>query len=675
MKQFSAVIQNPTGLHARPAKLFVNTAKQFKSTVRVQHGEKNANAKSMISMLTLGAGRGAEITVSVDGEDEEEAAEALNALIESGLGESELMERVQAEEVAKPSAQDAPLPVSSDEVMDGIKGVAASPGIVIGPVFQFVRSELTVEDTFSSTAEEQARLQEAIATAQEQLTTLREQMLSDDMGDEAAIFDVHLEILEDPELVDGVVAKIEDGQGAARAWRTNIDERSAVMAQLDDPILSARSADILDVGARVLRVMLGVEEEGIRLPDHPVIIVADDLAPSETASLDKDKVLGFCTAAGGPTAHTAIIARALSLPAVVSAGETVLDLANGTTLILNGETGVVTVDPAPELIAQAEKMRQQRQAQRAAALEAAAEPATTQDGHRVEVVGNVGGVVDAEKAMQVGTEGIGLLRTEFLFLGREEAPTEDEQFHIYRDIVQTMQGLPVIVRTLDIGGDKPVPYIDVPTEANPFLGERGIRLCLNRPEIFRQQISAILRAASFGPIRIMFPMVADISEWRQARALVMEMQDYLQAPRVELGIMIEVPSAALMADAFAPEVDFFSIGTNDLTQYTLAMDRMHPLLATKADGLHPAVLRLIAKTVDAAHQAGKWVGVCGELGSDPQAAPILVGLGVDELSVNTAAIPLVKAQVRSLNYEESKSLGQQALQCATAAEVRALASS
>lgn len=675
MKQFSAVIQNPTGLHARPAKLFVNTAKQFKSTVRVQHGEKNANAKSMISMLTLGAGRGAEITVSVDGEDEEEAAEALNALIESGLGESELMERVQAEEVAKPPAQDAPLPVSSDEVMDGIKGVAASPGIVIGPVFQFSRSELTVEDTFSSTAEEQARLQEAIATAQEQLTTLREQMLSDDMGDEAAIFDVHLEILEDPELVEGVAAKIEDGQGAARAWRTNIDERSAVMAELDDPTLAARSADILDVGARVLRVMLGVEEEGIRLPDHPVIIVADDLAPSETASLDKDKVLGFCTAAGGPTAHTAIIARALSLPAVVSAGETVLDLANGTTLILNGETGIVTVDPAPELIAQAEKMKQQRQAQRAAALEAAAEPATTQDGHRVEVVGNVGGVVDAEKAMQVGTEGIGLLRTEFLFLGREEAPTEDQQFQIYRDIVQTMQGLPVIVRTLDIGGDKPVPYIDVPHEENPFLGERGIRLCLNRPEIFRQQISAILRAASFGPIRIMFPMVADISEWRQARALVLEMQDYLQAPRVELGIMIEVPSAALMADAFAPEVDFFSIGTNDLTQYTLAMDRMHPLLATKADGLHPAVLRLIAKTVDAAHQAGKWVGVCGELGSDPQAAPILVGLGVDELSVNTAAIPLVKAQVRSLNYEESKSLGQQALQCATAAEVRALASS
>ena len=675
MKQFTAIIQNPTGLHARPAKLFVNTAKQFKSTVRVQNGEKNANAKSMISMLTLGAERGAEIMISVDGDDEEEAAAALNALIESGLGESELMERVQAEAAEKPQKKEVQQPASPALETNGIKGVAASPGIVIGPIFQFSRNELTIEDAFTNVAEEQARLQDAIATAQAQLISLREQMLNDAMGSEAAIFDVHLEILEDPELVEDVAARIEGGQSAAKAWHASTNERAAVMAKLDDPLLAARSADILDVGARVLRIMLGVEEQAMRLPDHPVIIVADDLAPSETASLDKDKVLGFCTAAGGPTAHTAIIARALSIPAVVSAGAAVLALADNTTVILNGETGIVTVDPAPDEVAQAEKQRQARQAQRAAALEAAAEPATTQDGHRVEVVGNVGGRADAEKAMKVGAEGIGLLRTEFLFLGRESAPSEDEQFQIYRDIVQTMQGLPVIVRTLDIGGDKPVPYIDVPTEGNPFLGERGIRLCLNRPELFRQQISAILRAASFGPIRIMFPMVADVEEWRAARALVQEMQDYLQAPRVELGIMIEVPSAALMADAFAPEVDFFSIGTNDLTQYTLAMDRMHPLLATKADGLHPAVLRLIAKTVDAAHQAGKWVGVCGELGSDPQAIPILVGLGVDELSVNTAAIPLVKAQVRSLVYEESKAFGQQALQCATAAEVRALAPS
>jgi phosphocarrier protein FPr len=274
--------------------------------------------------------------------------------------------------------------------------------------------------------------------------------------------------------------------------------------------------------------------------------------------------------------------------------------------------------------------------------------------------------------MTTGAEGVGLLRTEFLFLERTEAPSEEEQFAVYRDIAQAMQEQPVIIRTLDIGGDKPLPYIDVPPETNPFLGERGIRLCLNRPELLRQQLRAILRAASHGKLLIMFPMVADLSEWRAARAMVEEVRAELNAPHVPVGIMIEIPSAALVADAFAPEIDFFSVGTNDLTQYTMAMDRQHPALAGKSDGLHPAVLRLIAQTVEAAKAAGKWVGVCGELGSDAQAVPILVGLGVAELSVSVPAIPTVKAQVRSLNLSEAKELATRALRCATAAEVRAL---
>jgi phosphocarrier protein FPr len=465
---------------------------------------------------------------------------------------------------------------------------------------------------------------------------------------------------------------IDEEQGAAQAWQATIESRAKLVAGLNDPLLAARSADLHDVGYRVLRLLVGADGQGHKLPDHPVVIMAEDLAPSDTAALDKEKVLGFGTAVGGPTAHSAIIARALSLPAVVSAGEAVLDIPEGTMVILNGDTGILTLNPDEAALAKAKAAQEKWLAQRAAAQKMAADPAITQDGHRVEIAANIGGVADAEKAMASGAEGVGLLRTEFLFLERTEPPTEDEQFDVYRGIAEAMQGLPVIIRTLDIGGDKPLPYIDVPPEANPFLGERGIRLCLNRPELLRQQLRAILRAAEYGQIRIMFPMVSDISEWRAARAMVEVVRAELNAPAVELGIMIEVPSAALMADAFAPEIDFFSVGTNDLTQYTLAMDRMHPSLAGKSDGLHPAVLRLISMTVKAAHECGKWVGVCGELGADLQAGPILVGLGVDELSVTVPSIATVKANVRSMTLEEAKRLAERALKCSTAAEVRAI---
>jgi multiphosphoryl transfer protein len=409
------------------------------------------------------------------------------------------------------------------------------------------------------------------------------------------------------------------------------------------------------------------------LPDHPVIIVAEDLTPSVTAALPKDRVLGFCTAVGGPTAHSAIIARALSLPAVVSAGPGILEWSNGTTLILDGSSGLLTPQPDVAALAKAETARQQWQAQKEEAAAASGQPAVTQDGHHIEVVANIGGLADAETAVTAGAEGVGLLRTEFLFLDRTEAPDEEEQFAVYRDIARAMGERPVIVRTLDIGGDKPLPYIDVPPETNPFLGERGIRLCLARPALLRQQLRAILRAAKYGRLRIMFPMVSDIEELRQARAMVNEVAAELGAPPVEIGIMIEVPSAALMADRLAAEVDFFSVGTNDLTQYTLAIDRQHPALAGKSDGLHPAVLRLIEHTVQGAKAAGKWVGVCGELGADAQAVPILIGLGVAELSVSVPAIPAVKAQIRQLTLSDAQELANRALNCATAAEVRALA--
>ena len=492
---------------------------------------------------------------------------------------------------------------------------------------------------------------------------------------EAAIFEAHQEILDDPDLLEGVLERIGRQQSAARAWQATIDSRAKTLAALKDPLLAGRAADVQDVGYRVLRLLMGGDEQQVSLPDYPVILVAQDLSPSDTAALDREKILGFCTAAGGPTAHSAIIARALSIPAVVSAGTAVLDIPNLTKVILNGSNGTLTIEPDAAAIAQAQDQQRQWQAAISHAAATAADPAITQDNHRVEVVANIGGLADAQQAASAGAEGVGLLRTEFLFLDRSDAPTEREQFEVYRDVVQAMAGQPVIIRTLDIGGDKPLPYISVPPEANPFLGERGIRLCLNRPDLLRQQLRAILRAAEFGPLRIMFPMIADLTEWREARAMVADIQKEMGAPAVEVGIMIEVPSAALMADVFAKEVDFFSIGTNDLTQYTLAMDRMHPSLAGKSDGLHPAVLRLIARTVEAAHANGKWVGVCGELGADAQAVPILVGLGVDELSVSVPAIPSVKAQIRGLTLTAAQAIAQQALACDTAPAVRELTAS
>lgn len=673
MRQLDIVIQNPTGLHARPAKVFVNTAKQFQSDIRVTHGPKTANAKSLISMLTLGVECGSEVRIVVDGADEDLAMDALETAVIGGLGEEQLVQEAASSPTPAP-----PEPVRNRQAAAGtsdgniIRGVPAAPGIAIGPIFRFTHTQIEINETFSSAVEEEERLRRARAGARDELQQLHQQMLAQNVDDEAAIFEVHLELLDDPDLLEDVQGYVEQKRSAAQAWQATIDARAARMADLSNPLLAARAADLRDVGDRVLRLLVGANAQASRLPDHPVILVAHDLTPSDTAALDRDKVIGFCTAAGGPTAHSAIIARALGLPAVVGAGAGVLDLEDKTRVILHGEAGTLTIRPDETAVAEARAAQETWHAQRAAAAAAAADPATTRDGRRIEVAANVGGVADAQKAMSTGAEGIGLLRTEFLFLERATAPSEDEQVSVYSNIAQAMQGRPVIVRTLDIGGDKPLPYINLDPEENPFLGERGIRLCLNRPELLRQQVRAILRAAANGRLRIMFPMVSDVAEWRDARALVEEVHRELGSAPVELGIMIEVPSAALMADAFAPEVDFFSIGTNDLTQYTLALDRTHPTLAGRADGLHPAVLRLIKQTVDASHAAGKWTGVCGELGSDPQAVPILVGLGVDELSVSVPNVPSVKAQIRNLELSRAQTLAEAALRCATSQDVRQL---
>jgi len=670
MKQIDIVIQNRTGLHARPAKVLVNLAKRFKSEISLQHAGKRANAKSMVSVLTLGVVRGSGLTVQASGVDEERAISEIEAAILAGLGDNDAPAEQQAVP-ANAGTQMEILPTTEALEPGVIKGVGAAPGIAVGPIFHFQPVEIDLEKGDVLSANGSIGLAEALTRAKAQLAELYQKMIDKKLGAEAAIFDAHRELLDDPELTDAVRARVQAGQSPAKAWKTTIDERAAGIAALNDPLLAARADDLRDVGRRVLGLMVG-HSEMRSMPATPVVVVARALSPSDTASFDPQRVLGFGIVEGGPTSHIAILARALGLPAIVGVDESMLALQEKTPVILNGNDGTLTVNPAADVLERAKLAQGRWLEYRRFAQEQAALPAVTQDGRRVDVTANAGSIADAAEALNMGADGIGLLRTEFLFLERTGAPSEDEQFSVYRAIAETMKTLPVIVRTLDIGGDKPLPYIQLKPELNPFLGERGIRLCLNRPELFREQLRAILRAAPYGNLRIMFPMVSDIAELRQARALIEELRRELDAPAVQIGIMVEIPSAALMADVFAPEIDFFSIGTNDLTQYTLAADRGNAALASKHDGLHPAVLRLIAQTVDAAHKHGKRADICGELGSDAAAVPILLGLGMDELSVSIPSVPTVKAQVRSLKISDLQGLARDALACSTASEVREL---
>jgi phosphoenolpyruvate-protein phosphotransferase len=668
MKQIELVIQNRTGLHARPAKVLVNLAKKFKSEISIQHGAKRANAKSMVSVLTLGAASGSEITVSANGADEEKAIAELEAAIRAGLGDNDFT----AEAESAPVKVEAPVEIQQAAEPGVIKGVGAAPGIAVGPIFHFKQVELDINNLDALSGNGQIGLEEALTQAKVQLAELHRQMTNNRLGAEAAIFEAHGELLDDPELAESVQERVKAGVSPIKAWKATIDERAAAIAALNDPLLAARADDLHDVGKRVLRLMLGLSEKGPSTPTSPVVIIARELSPSDTASFDPERVLGFGIVEGGPTSHIAILARALGIPAIVGVDECMLALEEKTPVILNGNDGTLTVNPASDVLERAKLTQRRWLEYRRFAQEQSSLPAVTQDGHHVDVTANAGSVADAAEALRMGADGIGLLRTEFLFLERTTAPTEDEQFSVYNAVAETMKMLPVIVRTLDIGGDKPLPYIHLKPELNPFLGERGIRLCLNRLELFREQLRAILRAAPAGNLRIMFPMVSDIAELRQARALIEELRHELDAPPVQIGIMVEVPSAALMADIFAPEIDFFSIGTNDLTQYTLAMDRGNSALASKHDGLHPAVLRLIAHTIESAHKHGKRADICGELGSDAAAVPILLGLGMDELSVSIPSVPTVKAQVRSLKIADLQPLAHEALNCSTAQEVREL---
>jgi multiphosphoryl transfer protein len=655
------------GLHARPATEFVDLAGGFASDIRVRHGDRVANGKSLASLLSIGAGSGATLTLAARGDDAEDALAALKAGVERGLGEDGA--------AAPPPTRAATAGPAYRPRGDatGVPGVAASPGIAIGPLWHLKRRRLVVERTAQDPGAELRRLRGALESARAELDQLHDEVAARSGPGEAAIFRAHAAFLDDPDLADAVAATIKAGHSAGWAWRDTIDARVAELRRVDDPLLAGRAADLGDVGDRVLRYLAESDDEAPSLPDHRVILLADDLTPSDTAGIDPARVVAFATAAGGPTSHTAIIARALGLPALVGAGPALLSLDAGAVAVLDGGAGTLWVGVEPDDLAAAEEAQRGLADVREQEHRTRYQPATTTDGHRVEVVANIGAPAEAGAAVDAGAEGVGLLRTEFLFLGRDAPPDEEEQHAALLEMVAALNGLPLVVRTLDIGGDKQVPYIDLPAEEGSFLGIRGIRLSLARPDLFDAQLRAIYRASREGPVSIMFPMVARLEDLDAAVERAEAARAAVGADPVDIGVMIEVPSAALMAAELAARVQFLSIGTNDLTQYVLAMDRTHPVLARQADALHPAVLRLVKAVVDAAAPRDAWVGVCGGVAGEPEGALILAGLGVDELSVSIPAVAAVKARLRGVSLADARALAERALACSTAAEVRGLA--
>lgn len=650
------------GLHARPATHFVDAAAEFASEIRVQFGARIANGKAMASLLKLGVPGGETIRIIASGPDADNALKTLKEAVESGLGEKE--------HTAEPAVE--ALAWSPQSNGHFIAGVSAAPGLAIGRLYQFKTTRLVVKDEQKDPETEKQHLAASLETAREQLADIYEMVKSRAGKDEAMIFRAHQALLKDADLHGEVFALIDKGHSAAWSWQEAIEGRVADLKRMDNALLAGRAADLHDVGQRVLRLLAGAETGDAHLPEEPVILVADDLTPSDTAKLDPKRILGICTALGGPTSHTAIIARSLDIPAVVGASAAVLEQTTGIECILDGSGGRLYVQPSAADLESARSFQVDLHARRDKEFQTRYEPAILTDGHRAEIVANIGKAADAAHAVEAGAEGIGLMRTEFLFLERDTPPTEDEQYEAYCTMTRALNGLPLIIRTLDIGGDKVVPYLALPEEENPFLGVRGIRLCLRKPELFIPQLRAIYRASTTGPVKIMFPMIATLEDLRAAKEVAEQVRREIGAPPVEIGIMIEVPSAAMIAPELAREADFFSVGTNDLTQYLLAMDRMHPALGKHVDGLHPAVLRMIDMVVRAASAEGKWVGVCGGIAGDLEGAAILIGLGVTELSMSVPSVAAVKAYLRKISSAQAKSFARKALACKTAREVRQL---
>lgn len=558
-----------------------------------------------------------------------------------------------------------------------LKGIAASSGIAIAKAYLLKEPDLSVEKrTVEDVDGELGRLDEAVRRSQKDLEMIREEVAENLGADKAAIFDAHLLVLNDPEMLTPIKDKIRTEKvNAESAVKETADMFIGMFEAMENEYMRERAADIRDVAKRILSHLLNVPLPNPNLIKEEVIIVADDLTPSDTARLNRRFVKGFTTNIGGRTSHSAIMARSLEIPAVVGTKKATEEIQHGDLLIVDGISGEVHVNPDEELVAEYRRKQEAFVEQKMEWAKLVNEKTVTEDGHQVELAANIGTPDDLQGALKNGAEGIGLYRTEFLYMDRNELPSEDEQFEAYKAVLEGMNGKPVVVRTLDIGGDKHLPYLPLSEEMNPFLGLRAIRLCLERQDIFRTQLRALLRASVHGNLRIMFPMIATLEEFRSAKALLEEektklLQEGRQvAEDIQVGIMVEIPATAVLADHFAKEVDFFSIGTNDLIQYTMAADRMNERVSYLYQPYNPVILRLIKNVIDAGHKENKWVGMCGEMAGDEKAIPILVGLGLDEFSMSASSILPSRSLIRRLNKKKMEQLAERVLRMSSSEEV------
>ena len=668
-------VLNEIGLHARPAALVVELASRHESDLRLAKagGGAAVSARSLTGLMTLGARLGDELVASASGPDAREALAELGELARGGFGEGV------AADVPPAAAEEAP-PVAEEtgaqeapEPGTVLSGIAASPGIALAPARRVAAAPLALPEREPGDPEsERRRLDDGRESARAAIDADRERVAARGAAAEAEIFAAHLALLDDEALLSPARAAIEAGSAAERAWLDAAAEVAATYRALEAPLLRERAADVDDVGRRVAAAISG--EDAAAGPAEEGVVIADELTPGEAARLDPALVRGVATARGTPTAHAAILARALGLPAVVGLGGQILAVPEGTPLLLDGDAGSVQVEPPEEQLEAARERARQAAERRAAAREHAREPATTTDGVRVEVAANVDDPEAAAAAVELGAEGVGLLRTEFMFLDQPSLPSEEEQARMIGEIALALDGRPLIVRTLDAGADKPLPALPMTPEANPFLGRRGIRLSLARPELLATQLRAALRVAAEHPLKLMFPMVATESELEQALEILARAREEtgIDAP-METGIMVEVPAAALLSERLARHVDFFSIGTNDLTQYVMAAERGNENVASLLAGPQPALLRLVRETVEGAEAHGRWVGVCGELAGDPPGAVLLAGLGARELSMAPPLVPEVKAALRGVSMSDARAVAEEALAAEDADEARRLA--
>ncbi|HEU4601238.1 MAG TPA: phosphoenolpyruvate--protein phosphotransferase, partial [Steroidobacteraceae bacterium] len=648
-------VDHEHGIHARPAALIANAAKKLSAKLEISARGKTVNAASAIALMSLGVHAGDEVVIAATGEKARDAVDAIKGIIR-GL-----------EAHGEPTRFAAPAKPVPTEDANRLRGVIASRGVAIGSAFHLRRRELAVPEHGTSVASERSEFERARNAVKARLQALA----ASSHHQARQVIEAHLELVDDPELVATADGHIEAGRSAGFSWRSAIRTSANELKSLGDARMAERIDDLLDLEHQVLAALLGEEAtQAIEIPDQSILIAAD-LQPSQFIALDKSKLVAICLANGGPTSHVAILAAATGVPMVVALGERIHEARDRQSIIVDADAGIVHLKPDNEQLASTSAFLAARREDTERARLAAQRECRTADGVRIEVFANLGSLADAAFAVSQGAEGCGLLRTEFLFLDRERAPDEAVQFNCYQQIATALAPRPLVIRTLDIGGDKPIPYLPLPREENPSLGLRGVRTSLWRPDLLRVQLRAIVRVQPQGQCRILLPMITELAEIRTVVKLIDEVRAELNiASRPQIGIMIETPASAVLTDQLAREVDFLSIGTNDLTQYALAMDRGHAELASRIDGLHPAVLRLIAMTCEAASKHQRLVAVCGGLASDPAAVPVLLGLGVGELSLVPAMIPQIKQLVADLTIDECGALAKRVLQFDSAEAVR-----